>query len=119
MEKQELVKALRRRVKSEREAASTGRVRFSAGLRRDVVSLLQSPDWGRAQLSEALELAPSLLFRWRKESRSAPAAGRLKKVRVVGEAVAPGGELELVFPSGAKVRGLTMAHLEKLVGGGL
>lgn len=112
MKDDQRVKALRRRVNAEREAASGARVRFSEKLRADVSALLRGGDWGGTRLGEALGLSPSLVDRWSKGAKRA--SGRLRRVTVTA-AVEAEAELSLEFPSGARVRGLTMTQLAQLL----
>jgi transposase-like protein len=107
MKTQSEILALRRRIERERKAAGASRVRFSEGLRRDVVALAKRPGWSRDRVARALGLAPSLLYRWstspggasapKKKSRS-----KLSRVRVVApSSVDLDGKLELEFRCGA------------------
>jgi hypothetical protein len=49
MDVEQRVKALRRRVNSERRAAGDQRVRFSKKLREDVVAALKTTGWSRTR----------------------------------------------------------------------
>jgi hypothetical protein len=116
------LKALRRRIGQEREHAGTQRVRYSDGLKRDVLALLALPEWSRDGLAKALGLAPSVVYRWsdrRRHSEARIAAQKrsgLRRVEVVQEARSEtAGTLELELSCGAKVRGLTVEQLARLL----
>src|SRR5688500_4190289 len=72
--------ALRVRIEKEREV-SGGRVRFTPRLRADVVSFARSSGLSRAELSEQLSLAESLLHRWLSASTRIPICAKLSMPR--------------------------------------
>ena len=112
--------ALRRRVEKEQRAAS-GRVRYSARLREDVVSFIEQSGMSRTRVAELLSLSETGLHRWLQKSRETVGRDRgtrLQRVEVVADK--PSREeqaLELVFPNGARVIGLSIKHVSELLGG--
>ena len=112
--------ALRRRVEKEQRAAS-GRVRYSARLREDVVSFIEQSGMSRTRVAELLSLSETGLHRWLQKSRETVGRDRgtrLQRVEVVADN--PSREeqaLELVFPNGARVIGLSIKHVSELLGG--
>lgn len=114
-------RALRRRVDKERRATAGERVRFSERLKRDAVALLESEQWSSESLARAIGIAPSVLQRWGKKQQSAdahgrkPKRGRLTRVAIVRPAESESGTLELELGGGAKVRGLTLEQVARLL----
>lgn len=81
--------------------------------------MLGAGGWSCTALGDALGISPSVIERWAKRVKRA-AAGRLRQVRVIGdEAVAKDASvdaLEIRFPDGARVCGLTLGQLAQLLG---
>jgi hypothetical protein len=63
---------------------------------------------GQLEIAETLGLSKATLYRW----RSGPLAAEMREVRVVAER---GGGPILVMPSGARVEGLTLEDLARLL----
>lgn len=123
MKKSNAVRALRRRIEREREGAKPRRVRFSDEVRQEVLGLLARPEWSQERLAEALGVAPSMLYRWTRQSQphveggvAKRARARLRRVQVVEPAQPESaGSLELELRSGAKVCGLTLEQVARLL----
>jgi len=115
MTNQDKVQALRRRVNAERRTAGDKRVRFSDGLKADVLEALERLGWGQERLGNAVGISPSVLGYWASKRPTRGGVGRLRKVRVAAEPPASSRSIDLVFPGGARVSGLTMADLAQLV----
>jgi transposase-like protein len=122
--KQESVVALRRQIEKERTLGLTGKRAYSESLKRRVLLLMRQDGWGQARVSRELGLATSVLYRWLRQRRERqpvvrkPSARRvqLAEVEIVAERGARTFEIE--FTSGARVSGLALEDLAKLLGGG-
>lgn len=110
------VTELRRRVDAERRVSGNRAVRYSAELRRDMLALLEGPEWTQTGLASATGISASVIQNWRKATTPRKSEGSLQRVYVTPPQ-APSEELELVFPSGARVRGLTLAQVAALLDG--
>lgn len=118
------VESLRVRVGRERQVSGKQRVRFSEALKQDVTRFALATGWGIDRCAEALGLSRTGLHRWvrgerpRRKPHLQPARRRLVETEVTEEprAVATDG-LELRFPSGARITGLTFEQLRSLVVG--
>jgi len=110
------IEALRRRVETERAATKSGRVKFSPELKQDIVALVGHPDWGPTRVTRALSLSDSALHRWRQEASGKPEP-KMTPVVVTPDKDKSETRLVLEFPNGAKVSGLKLQDLERLLGG--
>ena len=112
--------ALQVRIGKEREA-SGGRVRFTPRLRADVVSFARLSGLSRAELSEQLSLAESILHRWLSTTGAARAKKtiKLRRLKIVDPQPAIESRAAVVFPSGARLEGLSLKQIRALLGGGL
>ena len=120
--------AIARRVAAERKAAGTQRVRFSVELRRDAAALAAASARSRGEVATTLGLGRTLLQSWvmaehgpvRRKRGAAKKPGRrkpmLQRVAITATTGAADGSLELVFPSGARLPGLTLKQLRTLLG---
>jgi transposase-like protein len=116
-------RALWRRVEKERSATTGGRVRFSERLKDDATALLESQQWSGESLARAIGIAPSVLQRWVKKQQDPdahqrkPKGGKLTRVAIVRSAdgKSESDTLELELAGGAKVRGLTLEQLARLL----
>ena len=115
--------ALRRQIAEERARGLRGKRSYSASLKRRVMSLARQEDWGPARVCRELELASSVLYRWSRQAEAEPKVRRpgrqrakLTKVEIVSDP-APARSFELEFACGAKVTGLSLADLARLLGG--
>lgn len=129
------VQVLARKVAAERLAAAPQAVRFSKGLRQQVVAATRLPGQGRKGLAGQLGLSASVIQNWiameRRASKPVPVPvpvptakpkmtqPRLQRVTVEPSPSSPSGGLQLVFPSGVRLIGLTLQQLRELVGAGL
>jgi transposase-like protein len=122
--KQESAVALRRLIEKERALGLAGKRAYSGSLKQRVLLLMKQDGWGPARVSRELGLASSVLYRWLRQRRERqrvvrkPSARRIQLAEV--EIVAERGtrSFDLEFASGAKVTGLSLDDLKKLVGGG-
>ena len=125
MDNQETIEALRRRIEAERAACAPNRVKYSDGIRREVLSQMKRMGWGANRMGNELGVACSVLSRWvqladdrgrRPRSRSSRSR-KMVKVALLG-GVSPAGEgFVLEFPSGAKVSGLSYEQVKDLTRG--
>ena len=122
---------LARRVAAERKAAGSRKARFSVELRRDAAALVVASSQPRGEVAKALGLSRTVLQSWvmsehgrvRKPRRAVekPRAKKptLQRFTIAStEAAARREALDLVFPSGARVVGLTLSQVRALLGGG-
>lgn len=117
MSKATLEERLKRQVVSERSAAGEQRVRFSKGLRAEVVKLVGQRG-SQEQVAQALGLGRTTIHTWvataRTKSQKVEPA-KLERVVVRDATVTVSSKLELVFPSGARVLGLGIEQLAELL----
>jgi transposase-like protein len=116
------IEDLKRRIAAERGGSHPKRARFSPQLKADVARFVLKSEMTREQTAKSLGLGKSTLEKWRVRSAKAVktskprARARFKEVRVVKSGPVTARLLELVFPSGARVTGLTVAEVAELVG---
>ena len=99
-----------------RKGAATRRgIRYSAELREIAVRYAEQAEeagWSRDRVAEALGLCKATLDRWLRAAE--PGKTALHEVLVVGSR--PEGAPVLILPSGARVEGLSVDALAKLLG---
>lgn len=123
--------ALARRIAKERKAAGKRRVSFSVGLRRQAAALAETSLRPRGEIAATLGLSRSLLQRWvmaeqgvvrpkrgkiNAAHETGPHKAELQRVAISGATTDGDESLQLVFPSGARLAGLTLAQIRSLLG---
>jgi transposase-like protein len=107
---------LKARLAAERSAArrrGKKRVRFSLAVRREAVELAAASGRSREAFALDLGLSKTALQRWVKSSQYR--AG-FHHVKVEEPRTEPAAELVLVFPSGARLIGVSWEHVRQLLG---
>jgi transposase-like protein len=113
---------LKARVASERAAAGRRRVRFSPWVRREAVELAVASGVPRDRFSQEMGIGKTSLRKWIRAAQSSGAArrgegARFRPVKVQSSTEpASGNMLAIVFPSGARLVGLSVAELRQLLG---
>jgi hypothetical protein len=110
---------LRLQIDRERRAAN-GPVRFSAQLRAEVVNFMKASGMSGPELSRSLSLAKSILHRWAAAGDGSGKAtpSKLRRVEIVNTSRTVDTGAVIVFPTGARIEGLTLAQIRALLGGG-
>ena len=90
-------------------------MRYSSRLRADVVSFARESGLTKAEVSRVLALSETGVGRWLARETSRPP--KLQQVAVVRErATSQRDGLELQFPGGARVLGLSLDDVRQLLG---
>jgi transposase-like protein len=106
------------RVARERAAAGERRIRFSKWVRQEAVELLVASGAKRGEFAKEMGLATTSVQRWLRavDAKKGPRyeARGFRRMSVEGHTGA--GQLELVFPSGARLIGLSWQQVRELLG---
>ena len=106
------------RVARERAAAGERRIRFSKWVRQEAVELLVASGAKRAEFAKEMGLATTSVQRWLRAvdaKKPGPREARGFR-RMTVESQAGTSQLEVVFPSGARLTGLSLQQVRELLG---
>ena len=106
------------RVARERAAAGNRRVRFSKALRQEAVELLATSGARRCEFAKEMGLSSTSLQRWellfQVRGQDAHQPGAFQRVTIASSPAA--ADVELIFPSGARLVGLSWQQVRELLG---
>jgi len=113
--KEQVLKAQLARERAAARKRGKKRVRFSLAVRRDAVELAAASERAREAFALDMGLSKTALQRWAKASRRRAAAFHHVKVEV-GSTVTEAEPLVVVFPSGARLIGVSWEQVRQLLG---